>query len=97
MIVGDWAFALHEGTKITGYVTGINSGQVDLFVTNPKGYGPVTMPVSEVGIHGAPVVWPDDIPAMIDLSLMIRDEDWFRHWMYELSLWKPIESFMSRR
>ncbi|MNC46575.1 hypothetical protein D3C75_955990 [compost metagenome] len=89
MNVGDWVFAVHEGNKITGFLAGICDELASVFVTIPQGYGMITMPLKELGSHNEPVVWLDDIPALIDLSLDVRDREWFNQWVYELLLWKP--------
>lgn len=95
--VGDWVFTSHEGNKITGFVATMPTDRVDIIVTIPKGYEPITMPISDVWTHDNVVLSPDDIPTLIELSLMLNDEEWFRKWTYELSLWKPVESFISRQ
>lgn len=100
MKLGEWVFTVHEENKITGFVTKINDDQVDIFVTIPKGYGSITKPVSKVWDHNETVIWMDDIPALIDLSLQIKDEEWFRKWAHELSLWRPaskLENLISRQ
>lgn len=86
---GDWVHACHNMNKVTGYVVGFHDDGVVVQTTIPKGYGVVVLPVSEL-IPGSEVIWMDDIPTLIDLSLQLRDREWFEKWRYEMSLWKPV-------
>ncbi|NWL87566.1 MULTISPECIES: hypothetical protein [unclassified Paenibacillus] len=102
MDLGDWIFTAHNGNKITGFITDMAGDWVDIFVTIPQRYGTITRPISEVWTHDDKdvVLSPDDIPALIDLSLQIKDEEWFRKWAHELSLWRPaseLENLISRQ
>lgn len=93
MDTGDWVFTTHEGNKITGFVTGIENEYVDILVTVPRDYGTISMPMAKVWNNNEILISPDDIPSLIDLSLLFKDKEWFKHWVHELSLWKPVESF----
>lgn len=100
MKLGDWIFTAHNGNKITGFITDFENGKASIHVTIPKNYGSVQMDISEIYLHNDPVIWMDDIPSLIDLSLQIKDEEWFRKWVHELSIWKPaseLENLISRQ
>jgi len=94
MGIGDWVHTCHKMNKITGFVTNISSDSVTIHVTIPLNYGILTLPRADVW-EGSDTIWMDDIPTLIDLSLMIRDEQWFKQWLHELSLWRPVNSVLS--
>lgn len=89
MRIGDWVHTCHDMNKITGFIIDKDSQDVTIQVTIPDGYGVIKMPQDEVWTADD-TIWLDDIPALIDLSLQLRDREWFEKWLYELSLWKPI-------
>lgn len=90
MRVSDWVHTCHNMNKITGYITDLSYEQVTICVTIPRNYGNITVNRRDAWMADD-TIWMDDIPAMIDLSLMTRDKEWFRHWMKELSMWKSVE------
>lgn len=96
MNIGDWVHFLHQGQKHTGFILEAAEHESEVQITIPKDCGIVKVATIEL-IPGDSVIWMDDIPVMIDLSLKIRDEQWFIHWVHELSLWKPIETLMGRQ
>lgn len=90
MKVSDWVNTCHNLNKITGFVTDISADQVTICVTIPKNYGHIMVKREEAWLADDSI-WMDDIPTMIDLSLMIRDKEWFQKWIKELSMWKSVE------
>ncbi|KKX52427.1 hypothetical protein [Brevibacillus borstelensis] len=90
MRVSDWVHTCHNMNKITGYITNIFHDRIDICVTIPRGYGNISVNRRDAWLADD-TIWMDDIPAMIDLSLMIRDKEWFDHWMKEMSLWKSVQ------
>lgn len=100
MNIGDWVLSMHEGNKIIGFITELVEDQVGIFVTFPKNYDNITMPISKVWTYNETAISPDDIPSLIDLSLCFKDKVWFNELVHELSLWKPaseIKNLKSRQ
>jgi hypothetical protein len=87
--IGEWVHTCHNMNKITGYIVGVNANEVTVFATIPKNYGEITLRKSEVWLADN-TIWMDDIPALIDLSLTLKDKDWFEKWVNEMSLWKTV-------
>lgn len=90
MKLSDWVHTCHNMNKITGYITDVTDEDITICVTIPHNYGTIIMNRNDVWLADE-TIWMDDIPTMIDLSLMIRDREWFQHWLKEMSLWKSIE------
>lgn len=90
MKVSDWIHTNHNMKKITGFVIDINESRVAIYVTIPKNYGALVMNQNDVWLADESI-WMDDIPTLIDLSLMIGDREWFEKWTKELSMWKEVE------
>ncbi|MDY7222070.1 hypothetical protein [Halalkalibacterium halodurans] len=93
MRISDWAHTVHNRNKITGFVTRINGDEVTLQVTEPKGYGSIKIDKKEI-IKSSEAIWLDDIPSLIDLSLAIKDQEWFNKWVSELRKWKRVEEVL---
>lgn len=91
MNVGDWVHLPHNGEKTTGFILGVSGLEIEIQVTIPN--NKIIKVPKDILILGSSTIWMDDIPVLIDLALLIRDEEWFRHWVYEMSLWRPIEEF----
>jgi hypothetical protein len=89
MEIGNWVHTSHNMHKITGFVIGKGNSTIMIQVTIPRNYGSIMVPFEEAWLSDD-CVWMDDIPFLIDLSLKIKDEEWFNKWTYELSLWKPV-------
>ncbi len=89
MKVNDWVNGSYNRQQITGFIMGIDKQHATVYVTTPN-YGPIVVPLDDIW-EADSTIWPDDIPALIDLSLAIRDKEWFQKWVHELSLWKPVE------
>jgi hypothetical protein len=85
----DWIYSVHNNNKITGFITHMDDLEVIVQVTIPSNYGTINLLVESVWLTDEHI-WMDDIPTLIDLSLQIRDREWFEKWRHELSLWKPI-------
>jgi hypothetical protein len=88
--VSDWVHAFDGAEKLTGFVVAFAPGRVVIQTTIPKNYGAVIVPTEDV-MPADDTIWLDDIPALIDLALMIRDREWFQKWVHELSMWKSVE------
>lgn len=91
MDISEWVHTCHNMNKITGFITEINNEQATIFVTIPKNYGEINVKLKDL-IPGSTIIWLDDIPTLIDLSLVTQDKDWFIKWTNELRLWKPINT-----
>lgn len=90
MEVSDWVHTCHDMNKITGFVTSIEGEEISVCVTIPANYGMICIDKKDVWLADD-TIWLDDIPILIDLSLMIRDKEWFGKWRDELALWKSID------
>lgn len=78
--------------KITGFLLDVDEDKLTIQVTIPANYGTIVM--DSKGVWSSDdTIWPDDIPVLIDLSLAMRDRNWFDKWRYELSLWRPVDQF----
>jgi uncharacterized protein YkvS len=87
--VSDWVHTVHNQNKITGFITAINDNKVNVFVTIPKEYGEIEVLTNDI-IESNNRVWMDDIPSIIDLSIQIRDKEWFEKWTNEMRKWKKV-------
>jgi hypothetical protein len=86
MNVGDWVHTMHGNNKITGFITNFEDKMVIIFVTIPKDYG-VIMVNKNFTLKPNLLIHPKDLPSLIDLSLDIKDREWFITLVRELKLW----------
>lgn len=83
--VGEWVQANHLKTKVTGYVVEIYGSCIEVYVTLPKNYGQRhgtfgLMTFDKYNVAKADEApSPDDRHDLIDLTLQLRDREWFNN------------------
>lgn len=81
--VGDWVHAIHLRTKVTGYVVDLYASCIEVYVTLPARYGEKhgnfgLMTFDKYSVLKADEApYPDDLHDLIDLTLQLRDKEWF--------------------
>jgi hypothetical protein len=78
--IGDWVsfYSAEDAKSLTGYVVDVSIRNRTLLVRVPATQHDYHIPVEDVSLEEDPTLEPEDIHALIDLALDLRDEDWFR-------------------
>lgn len=90
MNVGEWVSGVYKGHKYKGFLLADNGDHKLIQSTIPAHFGIINVQGDDVWTDGEVIISPDDIPTLIEVSLAIRDKEWFMKWTHELSLWRPV-------
>lgn len=85
MKVSDWIHAYHSVGEITGFITEMSSDMLTVFVTIPSGIGEIQIKRASAWLAEKHIQM-QDIPSLLDLSLLTKDKEWFEELRTDLSM-----------
>jgi hypothetical protein len=80
--IGDWVsfYSTEDAKVLTGYIVNVSVLTRTVLVRVPATRRDYHIPIEDVSLED-PTLEPEDIRALVDLALDLRDEDWFRDLM----------------
>jgi hypothetical protein len=77
--IGDWVsfYSVEDAKTLIGYIVEVSIPNRTVLVRVPVTQHDYHVPIEDVSLEEA-TLEPEDIRALIDLALDLRDEDWFR-------------------
>lgn len=78
--IGDWVsfYSAEDANVLTGYIVDISILNRTALVRVPATQHDYHIPIEDVSLEEDPTLEPEDIRALIDLALDLRDKDWLR-------------------